>query len=353
MNDKNQRLLNYLITDRSKMLKVGITGQSGFIGTHLFNFLGINNDIERIPFADDYFSDNHALNEFVNQCDVIVHLAAINRHSDQELLYNTNIDLVGKLISSLEISNRKPHVIFSSSTQEELDNPYGRSKMDGRAMLEKWAKDAEAMFTALVIPNVFGSFGIPYYNSVVATFCHQLTHGGEPQILVDGELKLIYVNELVDEIFRVISGESADLQCHVSHTSEKKVSEILALLRIYKDLYFEKGIIPELGSCFEINLFNTFRSFIDHRAYFPVKVVQHTDQRGTFAEIIKLGTGGQVSFSTTKPGITRGNHFHTRKIERFSVIKGEALIQMRRIGSDETFEFHLNGEEPAYVDMPV
>lgn len=335
------------------MLKVGITGQSGFVGSHLFNFLGLKSTIERIPFNDDFFNDEVRFLEFAGSCDVIVHLAAMNRHDDPEVLYNTNIDLVKKLISGIETTGNKPHVIFSSSTQEEFDNLYGRSKRDGRLMFEKWASVEGARFTAMVIPNVFGPFGKPFYNSVVATFSHLLTHGGEPQIHVDGELKLIYVNELVEQIYKVLTGEVEDPLFHVPHTSEKKVSAILELLNNYKNHYFDKGIIPPIESMFEINLFNTFRSFIDNASHFPVRLVQHTDDRGAFVETIKLGTGGQVSFSTTKPGITRGNHFHTRKIERFAVIRGKAKIQLRQIGTDTVQEFFLDGEQPSYVDMPV
>ncbi len=103
----------------------------------------------------------------------------------------------------------------------------------------------------------------------------------------------------------------------------------------------------------EVNLFNTFRCYIDHDSRYPVKLVQHADPRGVFVETIKLGVGGQVSFSTTVPGITRGNHYHTRKIERFTVIKGKARIQLRKIGTDEVMDFYLDGNEPSYVDMPI
>jgi UDP-2-acetamido-2,6-beta-L-arabino-hexul-4-ose reductase len=137
------------------------------------------------------------------------------------------------------------------------------------------------------------------------------------------------------------------------HTSEAKVSEILTMLNYYKEVYQERGEIPEINNTFELNLFNTYRCFIDIKNYFPIKFTQHTDARGSFVEVIKLGVGGQVSFSTTVPGITRGNHFHTRKIERFAVIKGKALIQLRKIGSDEVLDFYLDGNEPAYVDMPI
>ncbi len=336
------------------MIKIGTTGQEGFVGSHLNNTLKLlPNDYSCVNYDISFFSNKDLMDNFVSQCDVIVHLAAMNRHNDPEVIYNTNIELVQKLIDSLKSTSSKAHIIFSSSSQENLDNPYGKSKKEGRILLEKWASSSEGSVTGLLIPNVFGPFGNPYYNSVVATFSHQVSHGELPEIENDVELKLIYVGELVSEILNTISEKKDELLYYVPHTSTCKVSKLLFLIKKYKEIYQDKGEIPKLNSTFELNLFNTFRCYIDISNHFPVKIDQHKDPRGSFVEIIRLGIGGQVSFSTTKPGITRGNHFHTRKIERFAVIKGKALIQLRKIGSDETLDFYLNGDEPAYVDMPI
>jgi UDP-2-acetamido-2,6-beta-L-arabino-hexul-4-ose reductase len=336
------------------MINIGITGQAGFIGTHLFNFLGVKKDeVTRVPFQDNFFSDQDKLETFVKQCDTIVHLAALNRHNDPQAIYDTNIDLVRKLISALETTRSKPHLLFSSSIQEDRDNIFGKSKREGRELLFKWAEKNGALFTGLVIPNVFGPFGNPFYNSVVATFSHQLTHNEEPKIEVDAQVKLIYISDLVKIIYDAISNKISEKEYKVTHSDEIKVTEILSLLQNFKSLYFEKGIFPDLNDPFERKLFNTFVCYIDVESYYPVKFKLSTDERGSFVETIKLNGGGQVSFSTTKPGITRGNHFHTRKAERFAVIKGKALIQLRRVGNDKVFNFELDGSEPAYVDMPV
>lgn len=343
------------------MIKVGITGQSGFIGTHLYNTLGLYPErFRRIPFDDSFFNHEEKLKDFVNQCDAIVHLAALNRHNDQQVIYETNIRLVKQLISACTEANSTPHILFSSSTQEERDNLYGKSKKAGRQLLEQWAVDHNGKFTGLIIPNVFGPFGNPYYNSFIATFCHQLTHGEEPNIETDGQVKLIYVIELVETIIKIIVENQLN-QCHprsinsfqVLHTKEVKVSETLNLLESYKKNYFEQGIMPSLDDPFERNLFNTFLCYIDHATFFPFHLKLNTDDRGSFVETIKLHSGGQVSFSTTKPGITRGNHFHTRKAERFAVIKGKARIELRRIGTVEVLSFELDGSQPSFVDMPV
>ena len=334
-------------------MKIGITGQAGFVGTHLYNFLKIQENTELIPFQDDYFLNEIKLASFVKSCDVIVHLAAMNRHDDPQVIYDTNIQLVQALINAMKREEVQPHILFSSSTQEDNDNLYGQSKKDGRILFEQWAKKVNAKFTAMVVPNVFGPFGRPNYNSVVATFCHKLTHGETPEIHLDGSVKLIYVQELANEFFRAICGEIEEQNYRVPYSKEIKVSEILSLLKKYKQTYFENYIFPELNGSFETNLFNTFRSYFDMEKHYPVKLVKHSDPRGSFVETVKLEMGGQVSFSTTVPGITRGNHYHTRKIERFAVIKGNALIQLRRIGSDEVHDFYLDGDQPAFVDMPV
>ncbi len=336
------------------MKRIGITGQNGFVGKHLYNTLGLQPELyQRIDFQKSYFDNEELLDQFVSSCDVIVHLAGMNRHADPQVIYDTNVSLANNLVNALKRTGSKPHIIFSSSSQEERDNLYGKSKKEARLILSGWANSAEAAFTGMVIPNVFGPFGNPFYNSVVATFCHQITHGETPKIEIDGELKLIYVGELVNEITKVINLVLNESEYSVAHTATVKVSEILALLLKYHEQYLLKGSIPEINNNFELNLFNSFRCYEDIEKKFPIKFTEHTDARGAFTEIIRLNVGGQVSFSTTHPGITRGNHFHTRKIERFAVINGEALIQLRQIGTDQVFDFYLSGSQPAYVDMPI
>ena len=336
------------------MKKIGITGQKGFVGSHLYNTLGLNpEEYERVDFQKAFFEQPENLDTFVAKCDVIVHLAAMNRHPDPEVVYHNNVELVKRLASSLERTGSTAHVLFSSSSQEERDNLYGKSKKEGRQILADWAQNSGGKFTGLIIPNVFGPFGQPNYNSFIATFCHKLTHNETPVVDVDGEVKLIYVGELVQEMIGQIKSGETQAEYTIPFTTSIKVSEVLEKLQNFKELYFEGGEIPELKTPFDYQLFNTFRSYFDIANYYPVKFKQNIDPRGAFVEIIRLGIGGQCSFSTTVPGITRGNHFHTRKIERFAVIKGKALIQLRKIDSDEVLDFYLDGAEPAYVDMPV
>jgi len=334
------------------MIKVGITGQTGFIGTHLYNYFGLHEGIERIPFKDKYFSSERALDNFVSQCDVIVHLAAMNRHGEAGFIYKTNVELTQKLIDSLEKTNRTSHLLISSSTQESRDNEYGKSKKIAREMLADWAKRNKGSFTGLVIPNVFGPFGNPYYNSFIATFSHLIATGGEPNVEIDSEVDLIYVLNLTKKIYQIIINQEFVDEYRIVPIASVKVTEVLARLIEFKKQYAEQGIFPKFKDYFDLCLFNTFRSYLS-KEYFPRKFTLHTDDRGSFVETVKSLDQGQFSFSTTKPGITRGNHFHLRKVERFAVIKGKALIQLRRIGTEEILNYELDGSKPGYVDMPV
>lgn len=336
------------------MKKIGITGQNGFVGSHLYNTLGLSPEkYIRIDFDKCFFENNSQLDNFVQSCDVIVHLAAMNRDPDPDVIYTNNIDLVKKLVASLSRTGSTAHLLFSSSTQEENDNLYGKSKKDGRNLLSKWAQENKGTFSGMIIPNVFGPFGKPNYNSFIATFCYKLTHGENPEVKVDSNVSLIYVGELVNEIISLIDQNKSQEEHIIHHTASVEVSEVLSKLENFKKIYFDGGEIPKLCSEFDYQLFNTFRCYFEIASHYPVKFNQNIDARGAFVEVIRLGIGGQCSFSTTVPGITRGNHFHTRKIERFAVVKGKALIQLRKIDSDEILDFYLDGSEPAYVDMPI
>lgn len=338
----------------TEMIKIGITGQHGFVGNHLYQTLKLSPEkYQCIEFEKSFFSEEDLLNKFVSQCDVIVHLAAMNRHSDTRVVHDTNIELADKLIEALLATKSKAQIVFSSSTQEENGSDYGLSKKLSREKLANWAANTGGKLVGMVVPNVFGPFGKPNYNSFISTFCYKLTHNENPSILTDSEVELIYVGDLVKSMIDVIDRDINEHMYIVPASVKIKVSEVLSKLEYFKMVYLESGQIPSLVNTFEVQLFNTYRSFMDLEAYFPKNYIQHTDPRGTFVEIIRLEVGGQVSFSTTVPGITRGNHFHTRKIERFSVIKGKALIRLRKIGSAEVLDFYLDGENPSYVDMPV
>lgn len=343
------------------MINIGITGQTGFIGSHLCNTLSLNKEKYRlVEFPPGGFESQYILRQFVSQCDVIVHLAAMNRHENTKVIYETNVRLVEELIKALEAECATPIVIFSSSTQEGSGNDYGLSKKKGGELFKAWAESNKADVGHFVIPNVFGPFCKPNYNSFIATFCHQLIKDEKPKVIQDSTVELVYVDNLCEQVVGYIDStvgnsrrERSLENINVVADFSSPVSSILSQLEVFKHEYFVQGFIPKVSDRNIVNLFNTFRSYIDHSSYFPRALTKHKDNRGSFVETIRLSNGGQVSFSTTVPGVTRGDHYHTRKIERFTVIRGKALIQLRKIGTDDVLNFELDGETPGYVDMPI
>ena len=335
-------------------MKIGITGQNGFIGYHLSQTLKYK--FEKyvvVPFQRSFFEDSELLNSFVSSCDVIIHLAGVNRADSNEEVYNSNIQINTALNDALLTAKFKGHLIFASSSQEDSKSLYGKAKKESRFFLEQTTIELGGKFTGLIIPNIFGPFCKPNYNSFVATFCSKILNNETPEVIQDGNVPLLYVGNLVEQILDVIKFQNEIKFKRIASDIEVKVSEVLILLNYFKESYLKANTIPAFNNSFELQLFNTFRSYIDVEAVNPVALVKHSDERGFFSEIIRTEIGGQFSYSTTLPRITRGNHFHTRKIERFIVIQGHAKISLRKIGTDKVHEFLLSGEKPSYVDMPI
>lgn len=343
------------------MIKVGITGQSGFIGSHLYNTLGLHKDkFKRIPFKKEYFNDEKNLREFINSCDVIFHFAAVIKGEEKKAIKNINFDLMKKLLAAHEKSKSKPLIFFASSIQEESNTTYGLSKKELSKALENWSEKNKEHSRAFIIPNVFGPFSKPFYNSVVSTFCYQLSRNVKTQIKKDKELELIFVSKLINEminemniLFESKSKQSFFKRIDISHEKTIYVSDLLLKLKKFKKCYIDKNKIPNFKKTFDRDLFNTFLTYFDFNNFFPLHLKQNKDNRGSFYENIKSKNECQVSFSTTLPGKTRGNHYHTRKLERFTVIKGKAQIDFRKIGSSKKFSFFLDGDSPSFVDMPI
>ncbi|MDC1392007.1 NAD-dependent epimerase/dehydratase family protein [Flavobacteriaceae bacterium] len=334
-------------------MRIGITGQNGFIGYHLTQTIKYkHSDYTLVSFQKSLFEQEDSLSSFVSSCDVIVHLAGVNRAETDEEVYGANIKLNTVIKKALIKANFKGHLLFASSSQEKGDSIYGKAKKESRVLLEDTINSLGGKFTGLIIPNVFGPFCKPNYNSFVATFCSKILNDEAPEVIQDANVPLLYVGNLVAQILEVIRNPKGSL-FEIRPDLEVKVTEVLGLLNTFKDSYLDINTIPSLQTPFELQLFNTFRSFIDIDQINPVPIVQHADERGFFSELIRTEIGGQFSYSTTLPGFTRGNHFHTRKIERFMVIGGKAKISLRKIGSTEVHEYLLDGENPSYVDMPI
>lgn len=335
-------------------MKIGITGNNGFIGYHLSNSITyLKGDWSVISFSKNIFQSTKALCSWISECDVIVHLAGVNRADTDQEVYEANIKLNEALKEAIEFSNFAGHLIFASSAQENSETLYGKAKKESRIFLKDAVAKQGGKFTGLIIPNVFGPFCKPNYNSFIATFCSKILNKEDPTIINDAEVPLVYVGQLVDQVIDIISKGTQNERLEISKDIDINVSKVLSLLETFNSSYIENNTIPSFNSQFELQLFNTFRSYLNLDNRYPVLLEKHTDSRGFFSEIIRTDLGGQFSFSTTLQGITRGNHFHTRKIERFIVIQGNAKISLRKIGTSETHEFELIGEDASYVDMPI
>jgi UDP-2-acetamido-2,6-beta-L-arabino-hexul-4-ose reductase len=335
------------------MIRIAITGAGGFIGHHLCHYLRLwPQEFEVIPVFRKDWESRADLQEKLRGADSVVHLAALNRDPDPDRLIRVNGEMTRSLTEALNETSSKPYIIYASSSQEGNGTAYGRMKEKTRRHLAAWAAETGAPFRGMIIPNVFGPFGKPFYHSVVATFCYQLWREESPVVIEDKEINFISILSLCRIIAEAIRQRLDVLADLIPEDKWIKVSTLLSLLRHFDARYRMHNEIPALQDAFEVDLFNTYRSFLPMERL-PVFLSAHRDERGSLAEILRTSTAGQVFFSATLPGITRGNHFHLRKIERFCVLRGEAVIRLRRIGSEEVIEIPVSGEKPAVVDMPV
>ncbi len=334
-------------------MKILITGQEGFIGYHLYNTIKFSlPDIEIINFEKKLFQTQNDLDKTLSRVDIIIHLAGVNRAQNESYVLKKNLIITDKLINSLSRINFSGKLIFASSTQHSDNNPYGNSKKLSTEKFFKASKNNNFTFINLIIPNVFGPFCKPNYNSFIATFCHNEINGIPNNVEGNNQVSLIYIDNLVDIIIEKFQTDiSTDFL--IKEDIKIKVEDVKKIIEDYNKKYFLDGNIPNLDSNFKMNLFTTFHSYINSEKHFPKNHNLISDTRGSFSEVIRFESSGQVSYSLTKPKKTRGNHFHTRKIERFTVIQGEALIRTRKIGSNKINTYKLNGKNPSYVDMKV
>ena len=332
--------------------RVCVTGAGGFIGSHVVERLSRDEAIDVVAVNRTTFNDPDALEGALEGSDAVVHLAAMNR-GDASEIEQTNLALIQTLVSAMERARVSPHVVFSSSIQNAEDNPYGRSKLAGENALRQWAARTGAPVTALVIPNVYGQGCRPFYNSVVATFCHLLTHGQTPEVHVDKAIELIYVRDLCEEVRATLLDPPAGYRAvRVEGTGHITVSALRDLIDSFRRHFFELKIVPDLSDPLHFNLYSVFVTHMEY-ADLVQRPVVHADARGELFEIIKLRkSAGQVFFSTTRPGIVRGNHYHTRKMERFCVMQGSAALRLRRVGTTDAVELTLD-KAPVFVEIPI
>ena len=341
-------------------MKIAISGHKGFIGKHLLNSLIFKlnfNKKDIILIEKEDFNDLIKLRSKILNCSILFHLAAINRHPDSEFLHSENIRLTNSIINSS--AEKTQAIIFASSTQQDKDSPFGTSKLKCSQLFTDWAKKNNKNFINLKIPNVFGPFGKPNYNSFIATFCNNIILNKKCKINSESTIDLIYIDDLISEISSSIDFLSKNSEKNnILEIENFKNIETISVKKVFNILesqwnVYKSNTMPDTKSKFHKDLFNTLRSFINHEKFFPKKLIKHGDNRGFFSEIIRTQGKGQFSLSTSHPGIVRGNHFHTHKIERFIVVQGKALVELRRIDSNIKFSFELNGDDLEYIDIPV
>lgn len=333
--------------------RVGVTGPNGFVAGWVLRQLRRDPACEVITLARETWGSPSALRTWVSKCDVIIHLAGVNRGEPGEV-ESKNAALAERLVQACRETATTPHIVYASTKKRTEDSPYGRGKLRAEQTFAAWSEESGASVTTLVIPNVYGAGCKPFYNSVVATFCHQLAQGEQPTIVEDRTIDFIWVGDLAERIARVAKGGKphAVITVQVHGSAALRISELLKILKGFRRDYFERDVVPDLTTPLLSTLYTTFLSHIDLADHVH-RPKLHSDARGDLCEVVKTATGGQVFFSTTKPGVTRGNHYHTRKAEWFCVVRGKATIRLRKIDCDEVTEFHVSGEKPEFVSIPV
>lgn len=331
-----------------RLPRVVVTGATGFIGWHTQVRLRALGGFDVVPVSHEDFA-SEALLHAVTDADVVLHLAGINRASDHELEFG-NVAIAERLVEALKAAGSQASVIFADSIHSASDTPYGRGKRQAGEILQEWGDASAAKITIARLPNLFGEHGRPNYNSFVATFASRVAAGEMPEISVDHPIPLMHVQ---DAVAAMIAAWKADSEGIVEpHGTSLMVSEVLDKFLAYYEVY-RTGDIPALNNEMDVALFNTLRAAMFPTAY-PFKPTPRSDQRGTLVESVRVHGGqGQTFVSSTHPGFVRGEHFHLRKIERFQVLSGRAVIRLRRLLTDEVIDFEVNGDEPSVVDMPT
>ena len=319
-------------------MTVGINGY-GFIGYHLWVYLNYKcDDVDVIRLSRNLEDDLDNL----GKCDVVIHMAEKNRGYPSQL-YKDNKKSAKHLTEMLDKVGNKPTIIYTSSTHEDDDDLYGKWRRENNEMFSNWTND----FKSIKLPNIFGPFCKPLYNSFIATFCYKILKDEELQVN-DNKINLLYVEDLCSQIYKVIKGD----EDRIFYNNTVSVRYIYNTLLRFKKEYLKENKIPKYEDELELNLFNTFRSYLEGNDRL-LNVDNYNDDRGRLSELIISKNQGQIFFSTTKPGIIRGNHFHTRRIERFCVLEGEASVKMRKINTDEIIEYKIKGTDNKVIDMPV
>ena len=343
-------------------MKILVTGAKGFVGKNLVAQLCNikSGKAKNYPLSEDitiyeYDVDTNPelLEVYAKDCDFVCHLAGVNRPKDTSEFMTGNFGFTQNLLSALAKNGNKAPVLITSSIQAALDNPYGQSKKAGEDLIFEYGRTNGVKTLVYRLPNVFGKWCRPNYNSVVATFCNNIAN--DLEITVNDPsvtMNLVYIDDVVDEFISAIAGsETRDGDfCKIPTVHTITLGEIVDLIYKFKNQP-ETLVVPEipLGS-FEKKLYSTYLSYLpEEKVKFPLKM--NVDARGSFTELIKSEKTGQVSVNISKPGITKGQHWHNTKWEFFIVVSGHGLIEQRKIGTDKVLRFEVSGDKIEAVHM--
>ena len=334
------------------MQRVLVTGSNGFIGRNLIAALRRLDGLEVQPF--DIEDDIETLHEHLQTADIVFHLAGVNRPEKVEEFEAGNTNLTQTVVDLLEKARRSVTIVLASSIQATLDNPYGVSKKRAEDILVGYSRKNAAKLYIYRFPNVFGKWCRPNYNSVVATFCYNISHGIEIFISDEkNEIELLYIDDLVAAFLQILSDENTDKDKYyhaISPIFRITLGELARMLFLLRNIR-KTLVVPDLSDELTKRLHATYLSYLDTKE-FSYHLDLKTDQRGSLAELIKSEHFGQIFVSTSHKGVIRGNHYHDTKVEKFCVLAGEAVIKLRHIFNDKIISYHVCGDNPEVVDIP-
>jgi UDP-2-acetamido-2,6-beta-L-arabino-hexul-4-ose reductase len=328
-----------------------ITGSEGFVGKNLRVTLQRREDLRVLCY--DIQDDPATLAALLDQADFVFHLAGVNRPQSPEEFQTGNTGLTEQICHRLYTGGRRVPIALSSSIQAAQETPYGASKRGAEDAVFAYGRTTGAQAHVFRLPNVFGKWCRPNYNSGVATFCHNIAHDLPIQVNdPDVVMNLVYIDDVVNAFASLLDG-SVDMDgnfCRVQPLHPAKLGDIVSLIHSFRDSRASRSI-PDMGDAFVKKLYSTYLSYLPEDQFsYPLKM--NVDERGSFTEFIKTPDRGQVSINISKPGITKGNHWHHTKNEKFLVVSGQGVIRFRKIGTGDIIEYPVSGDKLGVIDIP-
>ncbi len=334
------------------IMKILVTGANGFIGKNLIAELEASTENVILPY--DKGTDESFLESYCAEADFVFHLAGVNRPKTEEEFMTANFGFTSTLLDMLKKQANTCPVMISSSIQATLENPYGESKKAGEVLLQKYGEETGAKVLIYRFPNVFGKWCRPNYNSAVATFCHNIANDLPITVNDSGVImNLVYIDDVIKELVHALNAKEHRIGdiCEVELVYTVRLGDIVDLLKAFKASREERSI-PNMADTFTKKLYSTYLSYLPEDD-FSYLLNMNVDQRGSFTEILRTPDRGQISVNISKPNITKGNHWHHTKNEKFLVVSGTGIIRFRKLTSNEVIEYFVSGEKMEVVDIPV